>query len=206
MSRAPAGAPSSSYRLQFSAETTFADGLTLLPYLDGLGVGALYASPLLEAGVGSNHGYDVVDPTRVSGERGGEQARRELIAAVHERGLKFVLDIVPNHVGVAGAKANPWWWDVLRLGRESEFAGYFDIDWGGDARGRSCCRSWLMTSTMATRRRPSPSSGCPRTAPSCATTSTPSRWPPAPGPTAARRRCTSVSTTGWSRGAAARPS
>ena len=57
--------------------------------------------------MGSNHGYDVVDPTRVSGERGGEQARRELIAAVHERGLEFVLDIVPNHVGVAGAQGEP---------------------------------------------------------------------------------------------------
>jgi len=131
MSR-PTGVPSSTYRLQFSADTTFTDAVELLPYLDGLGAGALYASPLLEAGAGSNHGYDVVDPTRVSAERGGEQARRELIAAVHERGLKFVLDIVPNHVGVADAKANPWWWDVLRLGRESVFAGYFDIDWAGD--------------------------------------------------------------------------
>ena len=36
---------------------------------------------------------------------------------------------MPNHVGVAEAKANPWWWDVLRLGRESAYAGYFDIDW-----------------------------------------------------------------------------
>ncbi|HVH24298.1 MAG TPA: malto-oligosyltrehalose synthase, partial [Pseudonocardia sp.] len=125
----PRHCPSSTYRLQFSSATTFADGSALLPYLDGLGIGGLYASPLLEAGAGSNHGYDVVDPTRVSGERGGEQARRELIAAVHERGLKFVLDIVPNHVGVAGARANPWWWDVLRLGRDSPYAGYFDIEW-----------------------------------------------------------------------------
>ena len=60
------GSAASTYRLQFSAETTFADGIALLPYLDGLGAGALYASPLLAAGPGSNHGYDVVDPTRVS--------------------------------------------------------------------------------------------------------------------------------------------
>jgi (1->4)-alpha-D-glucan 1-alpha-D-glucosylmutase len=123
--------PSSTYRIQFSADTTFADGVALLPYLDALGAGALYASPLLESGAGSNHGYDVVDPTRVSGERGGEEERVALVAAVRERGLGFLLDIVPNHVGVDVAAANPWWWDMLAHGRSSRYASYFDIDWDG---------------------------------------------------------------------------
>lgn len=122
-------APSSTYRLQFSSGTTFDDAIGLLPYLDALGVGALYASPLLESGAGSNHGYDVVDPTRTSAERGGDDRRSALVAAVREHGLRFVLDIVPNHVGVDVAKANPWWWDVLRLGRSSEHAATFDVDW-----------------------------------------------------------------------------
>ncbi|WP_308257634.1 malto-oligosyltrehalose synthase [Pseudonocardia lacus] len=121
--------PASTYRIQLSAQQTFADALELLPYLDDLGAGAFYASPLLESGAGSNHGYDVVDPTRVSTERGGEQARRALSAAVHERGMRFVLDIVPNHVGIDVARANPWWWDVLAKGRASEHADTFDIDW-----------------------------------------------------------------------------
>jgi len=121
--------PSATYRLQFSKDTTFTDAVELLPYLDALGVGGLYASPLLESGAGSNHGYDVVDPTKVSQERGGEEGRRALVAAVRERGLQFVLDIVPNHLGVEVAKANPWWWDVLTHGRASRYAGHFDIDW-----------------------------------------------------------------------------
>jgi (1->4)-alpha-D-glucan 1-alpha-D-glucosylmutase len=121
--------PASTYRIQLSAQQTFADATALLDYLDSLGVGAFYASPLLESGAGSNHGYDVVDPTRVSAERGGEEARRALVAAVHERGMRFVLDIVPNHVGVDVARANPWWWDVLARGRASEHADAFDIDW-----------------------------------------------------------------------------
>jgi (1->4)-alpha-D-glucan 1-alpha-D-glucosylmutase len=124
--------PSSTYRVQFSADTTFADGIALLPYLQMLGVGALYASPLLEAGAWSNHGYDVVDPTRVSAERGGEEQRAALLAEVRKRDLGFLLDIVPNHVGVDVAKDNPWWWDVLTHGRGSRFASYFDIDWAGD--------------------------------------------------------------------------
>ena len=121
--------PSSTYRLQFSAEQTFADGVALLDYLDALGIGALYASPLLESGAGSNHGYDVVDPTRVSVERGGELGRKDLVAALRERGLGLLLDIVPNHVGVERPLANPWWWDVLAKGRESVHAAKFDIDW-----------------------------------------------------------------------------
>ncbi|MGI9002516.1 MAG: malto-oligosyltrehalose synthase [Pseudonocardia sp.] len=121
--------PSSTYRVQLSRDTTFADTVGLLPYLDALGVGALYASPLLESGTGSNHGYDVVDPTRVSSERGGEQGRRTLVAALRERDLQIVVDLVPNHVGIALPKVNPWWWDVLTHGRGSPYASYFDIDW-----------------------------------------------------------------------------
>ncbi len=129
MNRSHSPAPSSTYRLQLSKDTTFGDAVELLPYLDALGVGALYASPLLESGAGSNHGYDVVDPTRVSAERGGEEGRRALVAAVREHGMAFVLDIVPNHVGVDIPQANPWWWDVLAHGRASEHAAAFDIDW-----------------------------------------------------------------------------
>jgi len=121
--------PSSTYRIQFSSATTLQQGAELVPYLDALGVGAVYASPLLASGKGSNHGYDVVDPTRISAERGGEEGRRALVAAARERSLGFLLDIVPNHVGVDVAKANPWWWDVLAHGRASRFASYFDIDW-----------------------------------------------------------------------------
>jgi (1->4)-alpha-D-glucan 1-alpha-D-glucosylmutase len=129
VNRSHSPAPSSTYRLQLSKDSTFTDAVELLPYLDALGAGALYASPLLESGAGSNHGYDVVDPTRVSAERGGEEGRTALVAAVRRHGMGFVLDIVPNHVGVDVPQANPWWWDVLRHGRASEHAATFDIDW-----------------------------------------------------------------------------
>ena len=121
--------PSSTYRIQFSKDQTFDQVRDLLPYLDALGAGALYASPLLESGAGSNHGYDVVDPTRISAERGGPEGLHALVAAVREHGMGFVLDIVPNHVGVAAPRENPWWWDVLRHGKASAYAAYFDIDW-----------------------------------------------------------------------------
>jgi (1->4)-alpha-D-glucan 1-alpha-D-glucosylmutase len=121
--------PTSTYRLQLHAGFTFTQAAELTDYLAELGVGALYASPMLQAAPGSNHGYDVVDPTRASTERGGEQGRQQLVAAVRAAGLGLLVDIVPNHVGVAVPTANPWWSDVLVHGRDSTYATYFDIDW-----------------------------------------------------------------------------
>ncbi|MGH3984701.1 MAG: malto-oligosyltrehalose synthase [Pseudonocardiaceae bacterium] len=123
-------APSSTYRLQLGPDLSFADAAAVVPYLASLGAGAVYTSPLLQAMPGSQHGYDVADPGRVSEELGGEGGRRTLVAAVREHGLALVVDIVPNHLGVADSSANPAWWDLLRHGPSSRFARWFDIvDW-----------------------------------------------------------------------------
>ncbi|MFI7644490.1 malto-oligosyltrehalose synthase [Micromonospora sp. NPDC049460] len=101
----------------------------LADYLADLGVTHLYSAPLLTATPGSAHGYDVVDHRAVNPELGGEAGRRRLLRALRAAGLGLVVDIVPNHAGVAVPAANPAWWDVLRRGRESAYAGWFDIDW-----------------------------------------------------------------------------
>lgn len=118
--------PCATYRLQFHAGFTFADAEAIVPYLDGLGISHVYASPITVARTGSTHGYDVVDPTRISPELGGEDGFRRLVATLRARGMGVIIDIVPNHMGV-GAE-NPWWTDVLRHGPQSAYAGYFDID------------------------------------------------------------------------------
>jgi (1->4)-alpha-D-glucan 1-alpha-D-glucosylmutase len=104
------------YRLQLTPAFGFRAARELVPYLRDLGVSHLYLSPSLQARQGSQHGYDVVDPRRVSDELGGEEAFRELAAA----GLGVVLDIVPNHL--AAVDENPFWRDE-RL-REM----FFDVD------------------------------------------------------------------------------
>ncbi|MGH3783559.1 MAG: malto-oligosyltrehalose synthase [Pseudonocardiaceae bacterium] len=119
--------PASTYRLQFGCCLTFADAVAVIAYLASLGVGSVYASPLLTAMPGSTHGYDVADPRRVSEVIGGEAGRRALVAAIREHALALVVDIVPNHLGVAVPQANPAWWDVLRHGPSSRFARWFDI-------------------------------------------------------------------------------
>ncbi|MEO6088858.1 MAG: malto-oligosyltrehalose synthase [Umezawaea sp.] len=122
-------APSSTYRLQFRPGFGFAEAADVVDYLDRLGVGAVYASPILDAAPGSTHGYDVVDPTRARPELGGEEGRLALARKVSAAGLGFVLDIVPNHMSVETPETDPWWWDVLQHGPESRYAKYFDIDW-----------------------------------------------------------------------------
>ncbi|SDM83149.1 malto-oligosyltrehalose synthase [Allokutzneria albata] len=122
-------APSSTYRLQLGPGCTFADVSELADYLDLLGAGAVYASPVLQAAPGSTHGYDVADATRVSEALGGEDQRRQLAERLRKLGMGLVVDVVPNHMGVAKPEANAWWWDVLKHGRDSAHAKYFDIDW-----------------------------------------------------------------------------
>jgi (1->4)-alpha-D-glucan 1-alpha-D-glucosylmutase len=119
--------PRATLRLQFHKGFTFADAERHVPYFARLGISHLYASPITTARAGSLHGYDVVDPTRVNPELGGEDGLRQLVATLRAAGLGLIIDIVPNHMAV-GAE-NAWWFDVLRHGRESRYAAYFDIDW-----------------------------------------------------------------------------
>ena len=121
--------PTSTYRLQLTADFDFDAARSVLPYLRGIGIDWIYLSPVLQASAGSTHGYDVVDPTRVSDALGGPDAFRRLADAAHDLGLGVLVDIVPNHLGVQVPSENAWWWDVLRHGRESARERVFDIDW-----------------------------------------------------------------------------
>jgi (1->4)-alpha-D-glucan 1-alpha-D-glucosylmutase len=120
--------PRATYRVQFHAGFPFSAAIPLVGYWKRLGISHLYSSPIATARAGSNHGYDVVDPTTINPELGGEEGFRALAAALKAEGMGIVLDIVPNHVAV-GHGDNRWWLDVLAKGRGSDHAPVFDIDW-----------------------------------------------------------------------------
>jgi (1->4)-alpha-D-glucan 1-alpha-D-glucosylmutase len=120
--------PSSTYRLQLHPGFTFADAAACVPYLAELGVSHVYLSPILGSAPGSTHGYDVVDPSRLDDELGGDDGFAALVETAHAHGLGIVIDIVPNHVGLLSPH-NPWWWDVLRHGPDSPYAAHLDIRW-----------------------------------------------------------------------------
>ena len=126
--------PRATYRLQLHPGFGFAEAAAAVPYLAELGVSHLYLSPVLQATEGSTHGYDVVDPERASAELGGDVGFAALARAAKEAGLGILLDIVPNHMSVAGTR-NAWWLDVLEDGQASYYAHFFDVDWAsGDER------------------------------------------------------------------------
>jgi len=126
---ADVGLPTSTYRLQVRASFDLHAAADACDYLATLGAGAVYLSPLLPSVRGSDHGYDVVGFDTIDAARGGIDGWTRLLAAARARGLELVADIVPNHTGVADARQNPAWWDLLRLGAESAYASWFDIDW-----------------------------------------------------------------------------
>ncbi|RBY75384.1 malto-oligosyltrehalose synthase [Blastococcus sp. TF02-09] len=131
------GVPAATYRLQIHAGFTLDDAAEVTGYLADLGVTHAYSSPLLRSAEGSTHGYDTVDHAHIDEARGGREAFDRFVAALHEHGLGLVLDLVPNHMGVADPAAAPWWWDVLQHGQQSAHASAFDIDWefgGGKVR------------------------------------------------------------------------
>ncbi|NEK58823.1 malto-oligosyltrehalose synthase [Geodermatophilus sabuli] len=121
--------PSATYRLQVTADFTLDDAASVAGYLADLGVTHAYSSPLLRSAAGSTHGYDTVDHAHIDESRGGRAGFDRLVAALHEQCLGLVLDLVPNHMGVADPAEAPWWWDVLQHGRDSAHADAFDVDW-----------------------------------------------------------------------------
>ncbi|SHN48017.1 malto-oligosyltrehalose synthase [Cryptosporangium aurantiacum] len=123
------GAVRGTYRVQVQPAFDLGAAAGLADYLADLGATQLYSAPLLQSAPGSAHGYDVVDHSRVNTALGGASALSELVSALRAHGLGLVVDIVPNHAGVAVPEANPAWWDVLKRGRESDYARWFDIDW-----------------------------------------------------------------------------
>ncbi len=112
------GGPRCTYRLQLLPHLDFEEARRLVPYLQDLGVSHLYLSPSLQARAASTHGYDVVDPTRISAQLGGEDRFRALCQA----GLGVILDIVPNHMA-ASEEENPFWREELTR------AKFFDVEW-----------------------------------------------------------------------------
>ncbi len=122
--------PASTYRLQLTPEFGFADAADQAGYLAELGITHAYLSPILQAAPGSQHGYDVVDHSRISAELGGEDGFRYMAARFRRVGIGLVVDVVPNHMAVSAPEyLNRQLWSVLASGQQSPHAHWFDIDW-----------------------------------------------------------------------------
>ena len=74
-----------------------------LPYLQGLGVDALWLSPIFPSPM-ADFGYDISDYIGIDPLFGTMEDFDALISAAHDRGLKLILDLVPNHT----SDQHPW--------------------------------------------------------------------------------------------------
>jgi cyclomaltodextrinase len=92
-----------------------------LPYLEDLGVNALYLTPIFAAA--SYHRYDTLDYYAVDPLLGGDKALSDLVVALRSRGMRIVLDGVFNHA----SDHHPFFADAVRRGPRSEYWNWFSI-------------------------------------------------------------------------------
>lgn len=119
--------PTTTYRIQFNRDFTLSDLEQLIPYLQQLGVGAIYASPVFRAVLSSMHGYDQTNPLQIDPEIGTLEQLREVAGKLTVAGIGWIQDIVPNHM--AYHPENTWLWDVLENGPDSPFSRFFDTSY-----------------------------------------------------------------------------
>ncbi|WP_312172745.1 glycoside hydrolase family 13 protein [Microbacterium sp.] len=97
------------------------DGLGDIPgivsradYLQQLGIDAVWLSPFYPSAL-ADGGYDVADYRNVDPRLGTLDDFDEMVAALHERGIRVVVDIVPNH----SSDLHEWFQEALAAGRGS---------------------------------------------------------------------------------------
>jgi len=98
-----------------------------LDAIAALGVNTLWLSPVTGA-PGQDFGYAVTDHFAVRARYGSDADLKELVRAAHARGLRVLMDVVPNHL----AEQHPYHADAAARGAESPYHGFFDRGPDGD--------------------------------------------------------------------------
>jgi (1->4)-alpha-D-glucan 1-alpha-D-glucosylmutase len=119
-----------------------------VPYLADLGVSHLYTSPILRARSGSTHGYDVVDPTQVAPELGGEAGLRELVAVLRA-GTAWAWSSTWSPTTWPPRTRAPGGSETLGAGPDAAAARVFDIDWEAGGGKGPPARVWRPLDEVA---------------------------------------------------------
>ncbi len=90
-----------------------------LDYLDDLGINTLYLSPVFEGPY--SHGYHPIDFLDIDKNFGTIEVLKELIEKAHDRDMKVIYDMVPNH----SSDESPFFQDALDNGKESPYYDWY---------------------------------------------------------------------------------
>jgi cyclomaltodextrinase / maltogenic alpha-amylase / neopullulanase len=95
-----------------------------LDYLKSQGIDALWISPLHPTDDPGPISYSVTDHFGLRADFGSEGDLRRLVKEAHKRGMKVLLDFVPNHT----SHGHPYFLDAQAKGRGSSYFGFFQRD------------------------------------------------------------------------------
>jgi (1->4)-alpha-D-glucan 1-alpha-D-glucosylmutase len=119
--------PNSAYRIHLSNDINFKRAADAISYLKELGVEALSVSSPFHSVQINDRGSATVDPTRLDVELGAETGFAALNSELARSDMHLILDLNPSQM--PASHENAWWFDVLEWGRQSQYAGHFDVDW-----------------------------------------------------------------------------
>ncbi len=123
------------YPLGFCGAPFENDGITVnrikkvkdwIGHIKELGADAIYFSPVFES---DTHGYNTRDFFKIDCRLGTNEDFKEVTRALHENGIRVVLDGVFNHVG----RGFPQFQDVVKNRENSRYRDWFFINFGGNS-------------------------------------------------------------------------
>lgn len=100
--------------------------LDWIPHLEKLGIQSVYFGPVFES---DTHGYNTRDYRKIDVRLGSDEDFQEVCEALHQKGIKVVLDGVFNHVG----RGFPEFMDVVKNRENSRYLSWFQIDLNGNS-------------------------------------------------------------------------
>jgi cyclomaltodextrinase / maltogenic alpha-amylase / neopullulanase len=93
--------------------------------LADLGINALWLAPINQS---NDYGYSVIDYFELRDSFGSKEAFRAMIQAAHERGIRVLMDFVPNHT----SNEHPYFKDTIEKGPDSAYWDLYDRDENGN--------------------------------------------------------------------------
>lgn len=112
--------------------------LSRVDYLDRLGIDAVWLSPFYPSAL-ADGGYDVADYRDVDPRLGSLEDFDDMLAALHARGIKVVIDIVPNHT----SDLHHWFQEALKSEPGSSARGRYIFREGKGPDGSEPPTDWI---------------------------------------------------------------